>query len=218
MSLRLLALLTVFSLLQACTSTRSPAPAAAPNAQLEALKVAMTGDFDSSSQAAMDGDYYSINLHMQPIWTDQPGHYLYVEQSVEGETDEPYRQRVYELSQKNRKTFVSKIYELPGADRFIGAHSSPDRLNVITPADLIVREGCAIYFKQDKGGVYRGRTKKKHCKSSLEGASYSTSRVSVSGSFVQAWDRGYNADGKQVWGATEGGFLFFPKKSSTTEY
>jgi hypothetical protein len=27
-----------------------------------------------------------------------------------------------------------------------------------------------------------------------------------------SWDRGYNADGKQVWGAEKGGYRFVKKK------
>ncbi|MEM1358758.1 MAG: chromophore lyase CpcT/CpeT [Bacteroidota bacterium] len=192
----------------ACSTTSTTAPAAAPSAALNELKVAMSGAFNSSAQAESNDAYYNILLHMQPIWKDQPGHYLYVEQAVASAADKPYRQRVYRLEQRGKR-LISHVYELPEPGRFIGAYADTDRLKVIGPDDLIERKGCAVYLKKDKYGVYRGSTKKKSCKSSLRGASYATSRVSITNDFIQSWDRGFNAEGEQVWGATEGGYMFF---------
>ncbi len=175
---------------------------------LDELQAAMTGSFDSSAQASSDDSYYNILLHMEPVWTDRPGKYLYVEQAVADAADKPYRQRIYALEQKGRG-FISRVYELPDPDRFIGAHDDPSRLNVISPEDLIERKGCAVYLKPDGPGIYRGSTKKKRCKSTLRGATYATSRVSITGSFVQSWDQGFNDADEQVWGATEGGYMFF---------
>ncbi|MEO0733547.1 MAG: chromophore lyase CpcT/CpeT [Bacteroidota bacterium] len=198
----------VLSLGLGCSSVPSTAPAVAP--ELAALKTAMSGSFDSSAQASADDSYYNIVLHMQPIWTERPGHYLYVEQAVASAADAPYRQRVYRLEQKGKR-LISHVYELPDPERFVGAHLDPARLDVIGPDDLVEREGCAVYLKKDKGGIYRGSTKKKNCKSSLRGASYATSRVSIAGGWVQSWDRGFDEAGEQVWGATEGGYMFFRK-------
>ncbi|MBC6995547.1 chromophore lyase CpcT/CpeT [Neolewinella lacunae] len=192
----------------ACSSTRNPAPAAAPDAALLDLKSAMTGSYNSSAQAGADPAYYDIRLHMQEIWPERPEHYLYVEQAVADAQDKPYRQRVYRLERKG-KQFISHVYELPDPERFIGAHRRPALLNAIGPADLIERKGCAVYLKIDKGGVYRGSTRKKDCPSSLRGAAYATSRVSVTSSFIQSWDQGFDAQDQQVWGATGGGYMFF---------
>ena len=181
------------------------------SARLNALQQAMTGSFDSSLQADTDPEYYNIVLHMEPIWVDKPGHYLYVEQAVAGDQKQPYRQRVYKLEEKGRK-LVSRVFELHDPEYFIGAHKAPARFQAISPADLVEKKGCAVYLKPDKLGVYRGSTRKKACKSSLRGATYATSRVSIGSSFVQSWDRGFNDDNEQVWGATKGGYLFFRKQ------
>jgi len=208
--LRIPGLLLVFTLTLACSTTKSTAPAVAPvTVELEALKKAMTGSFNSSAQATANESYANIVLHMEPIWTDQPGSYIYVEQAVASDPAKPYRQRVYLLEQKGKKKFISSVYELPEPDRFVGAHKKPEMLDQLKPSDLIVREGCAVYLKQTEPGMYRGSTKKDKCKSTLQGASYATSRVSIAGSFVQSWDQGFDIKGKQVWGATEGGYMFF---------
>ncbi|MFT6000126.1 MAG: CpeT protein [Neolewinella sp.] len=208
--LRFPGLLLLFTLSFACSTTKSKAPAAAPpTAELEALEKAMTGSFSSSMQAAANENYNNIVLHMEPIWTDQPGSYLYVEQAVASDPTKPYRQRVYVLEQKGKKKFISSVYELPEPERFVGAYKQPQMLDVLKPTDLIVREGCAVYLKQTEPGMYRGNTKKDKCKSTLQGVSYATSRVSIAGSFVQSWDQGFDAEGEQVLGATEGGYMFF---------
>jgi len=208
---KFLTLLPFLTLTLACSSSKSIAPATAPSAELEALKTIMTGSFDSSTQASANEDYYNIVLHMEPIWTDQPGHFLYVEQALSSDPGQPYRQRVYELKKKGRRGFVSYVYELPDPERFVGAHDDPARLDVLSAGDLTLRKGCAVHLKLDNSGVYRGSTKKKRCESSLRGATYATSRVSISRSFVQSWDRGFNDADEQVWGATEGGYMFFRK-------
>ena len=205
MRYRIFPLLFAAFLFTACSVTRD---GLTTQQRLDQLQQDMTGSFDSSSQAETDPEYYNIALHMEPIWTDQDGHYLYVEQALASTPNEPYRQRVYKLEAKGNK-IISRVYELPEPKRFVGAHRDPDRLAVLTPSDLVEREGCAVILKQDKYGVYRGQTKKKNCKSTLRGATYATSRVSINNSFVQSWDRGYNDADEQVWGAVKGGYLFF---------
>ncbi|SER34046.1 CpeT/CpcT family [Neolewinella agarilytica] len=206
MPVRLSLLFSLLFFFSACTR---PVTSDGKNG-LDELQAAMTGSFDSSAQASSDDSYYNILLHMEPVWTDRPGKYLYVEQAVADAADKPYRQRIYGLEQKGRG-FISRVYELPDPDRFIGAHEDPSRLNAISPEDLIERKGCAVYLKPDGPGIYRGSTKKKRCKSTLRGATYATSRVSITGSFVQSWDQGFNDADEQVWGATEGGYMFFKK-------
>lgn len=178
---------------------------------LEELQSLMTGTFDSGAQADSDSSYYNIALNMYPIWTDRAGKWLYVEQALYSGQDKPYRQRVYGLEKGKKGTFISRVYELPDADAMIGAYSMPAKFDGINLSDLKEREGCAVILTRDKDGTYRGSTNQKDCKSTLRGANYATSRVSINKVFVQSWDQGYNTDDEQVWGATEGGYLFLKK-------
>lgn len=206
MNHRLFTLLVLTGLFAACSATKNAT--GDKLASLDDLRAAMAGSYDSSSQADIDPDYYNIALHMEPIWTDQEGHYLYVEQALASTPKEPYRQRVYKLEAKGKK-IISRVYELPEPKRFIGSYKTPDQFAVIKPSDLIEREGCAVILKLDNTGTYRGQTKKKKCKSTLRGATYATSRVSMDKTFIQSWDQGYDENDEQVWGATKGGYLFF---------
>ncbi|WP_173021338.1 chromophore lyase CpcT/CpeT [Lewinella sp. W8] len=200
---RIFSLLFLASVLLACNTTK-----VVNKVDVMDLRTVMTGSFDSSLQASVKEDYYNIVLHMEPIWLDKPGNWLYVEQAVAATADEPYRQRIYKLEQTGTRKFVSRVFEMPDPERFIGAYDDPDLLNVIGPEQLTEREGCAVHLKYEGEGTYRGSTKKDKCKSSLRGATYATSRVSITRAFVQSWDQGFNAEDEQVWGATEGGYMF----------
>ncbi|MEL6357308.1 MAG: chromophore lyase CpcT/CpeT [Bacteroidota bacterium] len=188
----------------ACT----PKKAVTAVGSLEELQNLMTGSFDSRAQAGADTNYYEISLHMYPIWTNRAGKWLYVEQAIYANQDKPYRQRVYGLEKGKNGDFVSRVYELPDPAQYVGAYKDPSAFDRLKLKDLREREGCAVYLTRDEDGTYRGSTNQNDCASTLRGASYATSRVSINRVFVQSWDRGFNADGEQVWGATEGGYMF----------
>ena len=175
---------------------------------LAGLAKGLTGSFDSSLQADQDDSYYDISLRATEIWTERPGTWLYVEQALSETADKPYRQRVYELRQRGRR-YESRVYELPEPEAYVGGYANADRFAGLRPEQLRLREGCTVYLREKEPGYYVGETKKDRCKSSLRGASYATSRVVVGDGFVQSWDRGYDADGEQVWGAVDGGYMFF---------
>jgi hypothetical protein len=46
----------------------------------------------------------------------------------------------------------------------------------------------------------------------LKGASYATSEVVIYSDKLISWDRGWNDEGKQVWGAQKGGYVFLKQK------
>ena len=53
-----------------------------------------------------------------------------------------------------------------------------------------------------------GRTLGDLCKSTLRGAAYATSVVSIGRAALVSWDRGFDESGKQVWGAVKSGYVF----------
>jgi len=46
------------------------------------------------------------------------------------------------------------------------------------------------------------------CESTLRGAAYATSEVRLTLARMESWDRGFDRPGTQVWGATEGPYIF----------
>lgn len=203
--------------------TQPPAPQTAEKASplevdsvpspLERLAGLMCGEFSSADQAAFDPDYRDISLKISRIWpTSSDGIWLYVEQAVAAMADRPYRQRIYHLTSVPHAkvpTFRSDVYTLPGDPRrFVGAWQNPTKLADITPASLTIREGCAVILTQTSPVSFAGSTVDRNCQSEFQKASYATSEVTITPQSMISWDRGFDNDGKQVWGATNGGYKF----------
>lgn len=168
----------------------------------------MTGSFSSAEQAAIDSLFYNINLVMYPIWeTNKSAKWLYVEQAVTKYIDKPYRQRVYKLTVKNDGVLESSVFELPDPKKYIHGWTQPTIFNQINPDSLIVREGCAVFLKKENN-CYSGSTKDKECKSTLRGAAYATSQVSICADEIVSWDQGWDNTDEQVWGAEIKGYIF----------
>ncbi|MGP1346007.1 MAG: chromophore lyase CpcT/CpeT [Phycisphaerales bacterium] len=179
----------------------------------------MDGHYTSTAQALANPDsFFDIHLHMTPIWTDRAGSgpgegqtlWVYVEQAAATRLDRPYRQRIYRIDWTAPESVESRVYLLPGDPlAYAGAHEDPSRLDALTPADLIPREGCTVYlrYNQDTRN-FTGGTRGNGCESELAGAAYATSTVTMDADTLLTWDRGWSADGEQVWGSTEGPYEF----------
>lgn len=175
--------------------------------QLEELYSLMQGSFNSAEQAMTDSSYFDISLHMYPIWEGK-NHFLYVEQSVSSMQDRPYRQRVYQLIRTSDSTITSFIYKIPNDSLWIGAWKTPAMFNELKPTDLVSLDGCEVVLTNYGKKRYKGSTGEKSCESTLYGASYAHSIVEIHEESVYSWDRGLDSDGKQIWGAEKGGYIF----------
>jgi hypothetical protein len=183
------------------------APARDP---LATLRTYLAGSFSSAGQAAREPEYFVIDLHMTPMWTwRDDGPWLYVEQAVAATPDRPYRQRVYQLGRAGDGRLWSRVYEFPEPLSHAGAWVSGSPLSELSPGDLEERVGCAITLTwDDQSDSFTGSTAGQGCPSQLNGAAYATSQVVLEADRMLTWDRGYDATGQQVWGATGGGYEF----------
>jgi len=166
----------------------------------------LQGHFDSSEQAIDDPTYFDISLKMCPVDAPWLGErVLYVEQAVSTRLAEPYRQRLYVIAPLGNDV-VSRVFELSEPQAFIGLCDT-DTLKVVAEGDARLKSGCEVYLAK-QGETYIGGTAGKGCLSSLNGASYAASDVTLTEGKVTSWDRGYDAQDNQVWGATDGPYLF----------
>jgi len=178
---------------------------------LEELKNRLVGNFDTEEQSKNDVTYHNIHLHMREIELKgkQPdGYWLYVEQAMASATDKPYRQRIYHLYKKDKETLISQVYELNEPLRFAGAWNDPSLLKNLRYDSLIERTGCGIVLHKDDAGNFFGSTQGKECVSSLRGAAYASCEVVIYTNMLVSWDRGFDSNDKQVWGAEKGGYRF----------
>ena len=182
----------------------------AQNNAYEVLCNYMTGSFSSEAQSIADSNYFDIRLHMSPIWPQRTdGYWLYVEQAMSTAMDKPYRQRVYQVVQINDSVFESRVYEFPEPAAVANAWKDSTKLRALSFENLQLRDGCAIVLKYHSNTkTFIGETGKLSCPSSLRGASYATSEVRIDAHMLLSWDRGWDASGKQVWGAVNGAYQF----------
>lgn len=168
----------------------------------------LSGHFASTAQSKADSEYFDVRLHMVRIWHSRSDAiWLYVEQAMESAPCKPYRQRIYRVTERPSGEVVSQVYELPDAAAFICAWATPERFDSLEPAKLTEREGCRITLWK-KNGVWSGSTDGQSCLSSLRGATYATSEVRLASDRIETWDRGFDAQEKQVWGARKGAYIF----------
>lgn len=204
------------ALLVSCASVPLRPVESPPAPNLESLQRLLTGTFSSVSQAIEDKDYFVIELRAVRIWAEQPGaRWVYVEQATASAPDKPYRQRVYRLTQAGDQ-FVSQVYALPGDPLLhAGAWRNKAALAGITPAELLLREGCDVVLRwRAEPAGFIGGTQGKGCASDLRGASYATSSVTLDPLRIDSWDQGFDRTDQQVWGAIKGPYQF--KRRSTT--
>lgn len=179
------------------------------NEDLEQLAGCMAGAFSSERQAERDPSFYDVRLKMAPIWTDRgDGHWFYVEQVMYAHLGRPYRQRVYHLTEPSPGLFRSDVYTMENPRRFVGAWSRRNPMARLTPDSLELRDGCEIHLHRVGSSVYRGGTAGKSCRNSRRGASYATSELLVTKHLIASWDRGFDVNGRQVWGAVTGPYSF----------
>jgi hypothetical protein len=183
--------------------------AQAQPATMEQLTEYMTGTFNSAQQAERDTAYLNVQLKMQRIWEKQnDGVWLYVEQAVASTPDKPYRQRIYKLEEHGTNKYLSRVFELPDPSNYIGAAEKPKRFKALSPEDLEEMEGCAINM------IYDERKQKflgnivDMCHNDWNGAYVASSEVEITKNKLISWDRGWDSNGKQVWGAEKGGYEF----------
>ncbi len=176
---------------------------------LKKLAKVMAGTFSSLEQSLADSAFFHVVLHMKPVWRHRTdGHWLYVEQAMAQAPDKPYRQRIYHLYLHDSQTIVSKVYEMENPMQYAGAWQDPTKLGGLAPDALVDRQGCGIFLKKTGKKTYAGATPGNECLSVLRGAAYATSEVEILPDRILSWDRGWDKDGKQVWGAVKGGYVF----------
>lgn len=208
----------VFAVLQVSCGTINQGPVpipVRPGVGVDQLAERLCGTFSSAAQAAKDPtSFRSVTLHTVPIWRERTdGRWLYVEQAMADAADKPYRQRIYCLLDHG-DSIESRIFEIPGDPlAYAGAWRDPSRLNQLTPALLTPREGCSVRLKRQADGTWKGGTEGEGCESTRQGARYATSQVTVADDRLETWDRGFDASGKQVWGAAQGPYIFLKETS-----
>lgn len=202
-------LLAGLALFISCKSTQNQSSKNSDS--LNELVSIMQGHYSSEKQSIDDKDYYNISLRMTPIWKEK-GCYLFVEQAIFDKQDKPYRVRVYKITQKSENEFMSEIYTIKNEKDWIGKWATPEAYEKLTDSDIELKQGCEVVLNRVEKNKFTGSTGDKTCPSELRGASFANSKVTVTKNEILSWDQGFDKEGKQVWGATKGGYHFIKIK------
>ncbi len=194
-----------------CTVFKKSNLAKTSDSELDKFATLMEGTFTSELQSKTDTSYFNISLVMTPIWSNRTdGKWLYVEQAVATKPEKPYRQRVYHLQHPSKDIFTSDIYTIKDALSFAGLQHDNQKRDKLTFDQIELKDGCTVTLVKRKN-IYEGGTNADKCPSDLRGATYATTKIVLKNGELISWDQGFDASGKQVWGATKGGYIFVKK-------
>jgi hypothetical protein len=188
-----------------------PAAGAEPPDAVEEIAAVLAGTFDSAAQAEADPKGYravrlvAVRVPKSRLGTGGP--VLYLEQALVSTPNSPYRQRFYRIEETADGGVISRVFEPKDPLAVSGKWRDPADLALFGPGDVVERLGCAVRLKETGDG-WEGGTEGKSCPSALSGARYATSIVKLGPGRMESWDRGYDVEGRQVWGAKDGPYVF----------
>lgn len=196
-----------------------------PPKDKEIRKIArmMTGTFDTFAQVEEDERQSLPYMHTRALVYVVPiaitgmapgGAAFYVENQAANARNKPYRQRVYYLERISGNV-VMHVYKIKTDADFVNAYQKPEVFKNLTVDRLVQEQGCDITFQKAKNGTYLGVAgEDKTCKSSLRGATYTTSKTELSENQWTNLDQGFDDTGAHKWGPPPGtiGHIFLRRK------
>lgn len=189
------------------TTLAPPGPAAD-----ERLFNYLSGSWDTADQSVADPRFYEIRLSICPVEAPELGQrVLYVEQAMATTPHAPYRQRLYVIEPVPGGRAVdarSRVYELANPSAAVGGCG---RLGLASfhGTDALERPGCAVNLSwNEETASFIGGTNGRECLSTLRGATYATTEVTLGRERLDSLDRGWSATDVQLWGSTAGAYRF----------
>lgn len=153
-----------------------------------------------------------VKLENEPL--NSPETFLYQEQALSQKLSQPYRQRFLRIAPSaDRRSVESAAFRPSTPTAWNGLCSKPEAERVLKVSE-IGKLTCSV-FLQPQGKNYVGETKAGGCPSNFKGAVRIVNRIILHQSGMDTWDRGFDATGKQVWGAKDKPYQFRWVKSAT---
>lgn len=189
----------------------------APTAAAQALNPAeeyaqlLIGSFSSEAQARADARYDVVEARVVRIWPERTdGVWLYQEQALlgpasaidEGARARPYFQRVVHLETIGPGAVRGTSHRSTNAASIVGAWRTPSRIAAAQLGEAI----CAGTAERIAVGFWLASNP--DCPNTYRGAVRASSDALRTADAYANWDRGWNAEGVQVWGPTSGGYIF----------
>jgi len=188
----------------------APAP---PSLQQQAEEVAarLEGTMDTSAQAKTNPKFSTVYMTTCRITLQgKPADdsiFLYQEQSLQPDQSKPYRQRFLQLSVSPYSQSVrSQAFRPKQLQRWAGFCNQPAADRQVSVAEL-GQPVCSVFLRRS-GENYIGNTPADGCPANVRGAVRITNHIVLYANGMDTWDRGFDAQGKQVWGAQSISYQF----------
>ncbi len=210
-------LLVLAAGLLGCPTSPEPQPEPDPFDAVATLAAYLTGEFDSSQQALEDPRYFEIQLITCPVDAPELGStVLYIEQASMDTPQQPYRQRLYVITGDDDPHVAhTEVFALANPTAAVGL-CDESGTETFDEGDVVLREGCGVHVTwNDDDATFVGGTDGTACSSSLGEATYATSEVTIGADLTESWDRGWESEGVQAWGATAGPYEFVRRDGSS---
>ncbi|MEM8639704.1 MAG: chromophore lyase CpcT/CpeT [Cyanobacteria bacterium P01_G01_bin.54] len=189
-----------------CLTAVSPATALSPDPiiyELDAVERRLLGRMETLPHPERP----QVRMTTCQVEPSGFGAYLYQEQALVENLEQPYRQRLLLITVdpeglNGQRQVVSRSFKLLDPTAWVGACDRP----VTERPDLDSSLGeavCSIFFEwEERANV--GTTPPEGCPTQFRGAVRITNTVILNDQGMDTWDRGFDAEGNQVWGAAEG--------------
>ncbi|MFM6188814.1 MAG: chromophore lyase CpcT/CpeT [Planktothrix sp.] len=184
----------------------------------------LTGVMETSAQAKAIPDAPSVRMTTCEVQLNSTpgsvkpseGVFLYQEQALTRNLSQPYRQRVLEIKPSaDRNRIESVSFKLINPKNWIGLCQKPLSERVISSQE-IQNANCRVFLKP-MGTEYIGETQPGGCPTNFRGAVKITNTIKLDQQSMETQDRGFDAKGKQVWGAENRSYQYQRIQEEGTE-
>lgn len=174
--------------------------------QVEEVAARLEGVMDTSAQAAANSKAPNVRMTTCRIRVveAEPGAaesvFLYQEQALSKNLAKPYRQRFLQIMpSRSTQSVRSLSFKPANPEALIHFCDRPADDRSLKAADL-GQPVCSVFLRRS-GEDYLGRTPIDGCPANVRGAVRITNYIVLSKTGMDTWDRGFDNQGKQVWGA-----------------
>lgn len=174
----------------------------------EEVLARLQGVMDTSEQAEGSDRFVAVQMTTCFIVLDGDvpigypnAQFVYQEQALMEQLGQPYRQRFLAITPDPETNSVQSItLRPPNPEQWVGLCDRSDRDRAISP-EALGETTCRVFLRPSASG-YIGQTPVGGCPASVRGAVRMSNTILLHGDGMDTWDRGFDADGNQVWGAT----------------
>lgn len=205
-----------FLALWVCTSSLPSNAQASPliEQQVKEVVAHLVGVMDTSAQASINPKAPNVRIttcqvkiKAAPSLNRPLAVFLYQEQAMSERLSKPYRQRFLRIAPTSDRTAVeSAAFKPPTPATWTGLCSKPESARIVSGID-IGKSSCSV-FLIPQGNNYVGNTSPNGCPSDYKGAVRITNQIVLHDAGMDTLDRGFDADGNQVWGAKDEPYKF----------